>query len=469
MRWSYRKSIRIPGGGRINVSSRGVSTSWGVGGLRVRFGPGSGRSASRDSRTRNAGNTETNGGTGCLAVLGVIVALVALSLVIKVLMTPWPWIAIGLYAVYSLGTTILSAHRRQRARQAVLAVCSAQLDLDESRLERNLARLQEYARSNLEAATLLSAHQAMRGKYDVAIDTLQRLRLCADDSVAASPLEIQFPGIPVPIRLMELTDLEAARRVLREHLLAVSGRASEVVRTMKTPDSPELIPISTWVLAEAHVALQDHQLATATLKQAVDALHAAHPAWTRAYRRMLASEYELLGFLENAIQVWRVLAGEGDGEAKSRMQVAQQKLEVRQRDERQRAIDAAEQRRAAEEAHAQAEADRRELAAAARTSAKVKGAKTPAGRRSALQSGLLEISSPELRQQLTLEAARAEVEAVLVKATTLKTTKTKRRHLEDALTALRADEIPDELQEQEIALLEKALADLTSFGTLDAL
>lgn len=250
MRWSYRKSIRIPGGGRINVSSRGISTSWGIGGLRVRFGPGSGRSGSRTSRT-SAGSTGSGGGTGCLAVLGVIAALVVLSVVIQILMTPWPWIALGLYATYSVCTRILAAHRRQRARQVVLEVCSAQLDLDEPRLRMKVAKLENYAGSNLEAAILLSAHQALEGRYDVAIETLQRVKVAVGEVGKTSPLVLQFPGIPVPIPLATLTETHEVRQILRDHLFALSGSAAEVVRTVKTPASPALLPIATWVLLDS--------------------------------------------------------------------------------------------------------------------------------------------------------------------------------------------------------------------------
>jgi hypothetical protein len=57
-------------------------------------------------------------------------------------------------------------------------------------------------------------------------------------------------------------------------------------------------------------------------------------------------------------------------------------------------------------------------------------------------------------------AARAEVEGVLAKAASLKTSRAKRRYLEDALAALRADDVPDDLQAREIALLEESLAEL---------
>ncbi|MBZ5708748.1 hypothetical protein [Nannocystis pusilla] len=134
-----------------------------------------------------------------------------------------------------------------------------------------------------------------------------------------------------------------------------------------------------------------------------------------------------------------------------RQQAEARRLEEAARREAERA--AARERAAREEAQ-------REHDAAVRWTTKIQAAKTPGGRRSALQSGLAELTSPHLRQGLLVEAARADVQAVLFKASTLKTARAKRRHLEDALAALRTDEVPDDLQTQEIALLERSLADI---------
>ncbi|WP_437896534.1 hypothetical protein [Sorangium sp. So ce124] len=92
--------------------------------------------------------------------------------------------------------------------------------------------------------------------------------------------------------------------------------------------------------------------------------------------------------------------------------------------------------------------------------AKLEAAKGPAGRRSAVRFGLERLTLHDLRDQLLLEASQIEVDAVLEKVDGLKTAAAKRRHLLTALDAVRSDEVPDELQAQQIRWLEEALAAL---------
>ncbi|WP_437975482.1 hypothetical protein WMF11_47275 [Sorangium sp. So ce295] len=92
--------------------------------------------------------------------------------------------------------------------------------------------------------------------------------------------------------------------------------------------------------------------------------------------------------------------------------------------------------------------------------AKLEAAKGPAGRRSAVRFGLERLTLQDLREQLLLEASQIEVDAVLEKVDGLKTAAAKRRHLLAALDAVRSDEVPDELQAQQIRWIEEALAAL---------
>jgi hypothetical protein len=96
----------------------------------------------------------------------------------------------------------------------------------------------------------------------------------------------------------------------------------------------------------------------------------------------------------------------------------------------------------------------------ASTLERLESAKGPAARRNALAQALTEIPAGPDRQRLLLEASRIEVDAVLTKVDGLKTASAKRRHLEAALTALKADDLPDELQAEEQRWLEDALAEL---------
>jgi hypothetical protein len=68
--------------------------------------------------------------------------------------------------------------------------------------------------------------------------------------------------------------------------------------------------------------------------------------------------------------------------------------------------------------------------------------------------------TPEERLQLLLEASRLDTDDTLEKVESLKSKAVKRRRLEEALSAIRADAVPDELQADQIALLEEALRTL---------
>lgn len=88
---------------------------------------------------------------------------------------------------------------------------------------------------------------------------------------------------------------------------------------------------------------------------------------------------------------------------------------------------------------------------------RIERASGPVSRRNALAAALAELPSGQHRTTLLVEASRIEVNAVLDKVDSLKTPSAKRRHLEAALRTLREDELPDELQREQLAWLEDAL------------
>lgn len=94
------------------------------------------------------------------------------------------------------------------------------------------------------------------------------------------------------------------------------------------------------------------------------------------------------------------------------------------------------------------------------TLGRVAAAKGSAGRRAALRYGLSALGAPAARERLKAECSRIEVEAVLDKVDGLKTKAAKRRNLEAALADIRDDDVPDELQADQIQWLEQALAEL---------
>lgn len=92
--------------------------------------------------------------------------------------------------------------------------------------------------------------------------------------------------------------------------------------------------------------------------------------------------------------------------------------------------------------------------------ARIESYKGPVARRNALKRVVEEIADPEARRALVLAASKIETAAVLNKVDTLTTIPAKRRHLEKAIAELRADDIPDDLQAEELSTLEAALRSL---------
>lgn len=487
MRLGLRKSFRLPGGVRVNVSSRGVNTSWGIGGLR--FSSGSGRRSS--GRRARSGGGSAGGASGCLVLVIGFGVLVVVSTVVKILMTPWPWIALGGYLLFVAGRHLLVVHAEQRTRWAVLATVSAQAGGDAALLRSCLAELAAHSDKSCEAALLLVAHRIAEGAHDAAFEVLSDLAAIEGEVVSPQALVLRFPGIPLPVALAGLTSTQEVARILQQHVLVQMGRAQEVVNTPRSPHSPLMVPLAAWVQVEAYAALAHHALAASTSQQVL--VTGLPPPWANAFLRALAHAHEAEGRWGEAAEAWQQLAGAGDMQADASLQAARAKVAdiadanrrradalaeaqaMHDEAERRRAAELAEQRRRDADAlalrdaarreverqatleRARVEAIAREVEVVSRSSDKILAAKTPAGRRSALQAGLASLTSPERRQELLAVAARADVEAVIAKAAALKSVKAKRRHLEEALAALRADIVPDELQAQEIALLEQSL------------
>jgi hypothetical protein len=84
----------------------------------------------------------------------------------------------------------------------------------------------------------------------------------------------------------------------------------------------------------------------------------------------------------------------------------------------------------------------------------------PVARRHAVASALAELTDPYERQQLVLAASRIEIGQVLERVAGTSSVATKRKLLKRAIDELRADNIPDELQAEELRQLEERLRSL---------
>jgi hypothetical protein len=92
--------------------------------------------------------------------------------------------------------------------------------------------------------------------------------------------------------------------------------------------------------------------------------------------------------------------------------------------------------------------------------ARIESYKGAEARRNALARALEEIADPRERCQLVLAASRIETAAVLDRVDGLATAAAKKRHLEKAIAELRSDDVPDELQAEQLRELESRLREL---------
>lgn len=95
-----------------------------------------------------------------------------------------------------------------------------------------------------------------------------------------------------------------------------------------------------------------------------------------------------------------------------------------------------------------------------KTIAKLETAKGQATRARVLEAALAETKSTDTHARLLLEASRINARAILDKVDTLKSNGAKRRHLTEAIAAIKNDPVPDEMQADEISWLETALKGL---------
>jgi hypothetical protein len=115
--------------------------------------------------------------------------------------------------------------------------------------------------------------------------------------------------------------------------------------------------------------------------------------------------------------------------------------------------------KAAQEAERKEQSDRSE--AFHRLLDRLSRAKTAATREKIVGEAKVEAAlTAQQRLRLLLEASKADTDDTLEKVETLKSRAVKRRRLEEMLAVIRADDVPDDMQADQIALLEEALRTL---------
>lgn len=137
--------------------------------------------------------------------------------------------------------------------------------------------------------------------------------------------------------------------------------------------------------------------------------------------------------------------------------------EARLRPQREAAAAAEYARRAEQERFAMAEAEKEAFNNAL---SKLEAARGPAARRNAIDKAFKTIQNPMMRMRLLTEAAQALVNVALEKAESMKSTAARRNALQSALDELLADDVPDELQQQQLSALQAALNELDAENSM---
>lgn len=427
-------------------------------------------------RRRLISTRRGRGGSGGGAVLLLLVAAGAVvlwvvwtivSAVLAALATPYPWIVLALAGLGYAGYRLAGILRRERLEALFFDTVAALHDGD-PRAAELLGQLEHRGHNEADAMLLIAAGAANQGQVQDALAALDRASaLAAGIGRLSGGLPLDFPGLPATLWFFADGWGSGGLEVARAQLRVLAGQARLAVDTLRPTAMDPAYAIAMSTLAEAHAVLGDPARAAAALKEALRAKELdAEIAHNLRYR--LAWLLEQQGAAAAAQREYRALVDAGGHEDAAERLAAieeaaaeERRRKAEARREAQEAQAAAEeQRRLADAQRLQRESELREEETLRQALDRLEGAKGPAGRRAALSWGLDRLTIPALRQRLMVEASRVEVEAVLDKVDGLKTAAAKRRHLTAALEALRADEIPDEVQAQQIRWLEEAIAAL---------
>jgi hypothetical protein len=91
---------------------------------------------------------------------------------------------------------------------------------------------------------------------------------------------------------------------------------------------------------------------------------------------------------------------------------------------------------------------------------KIQSSRGAVARRNALVRALDTVHDQHERQEVVQAASRIEVAAIMAKVDGLSSAIAKKRELQNAIAAIRVDNVPEELQEAELQQLETRLREL---------
>jgi hypothetical protein len=379
--------------------------------------------------------SHASAGSGCLllvaaaAVIGV--AVWVLSLVVALFMTPIPYVtAAVLGAVY-----LVRCIRRAGIEKLYWDVVAGRHGWLPKSAERE-TELWRRGGQEPDVLALQAVCLAADGWLPQAITCIDAAaRLSQRLGRVSGGVALWVPGQVEPIEIGAGAS-GAANLALIQGCLEVLRGDGQAALTFLVPRLHEPhYGAAAYALAEAYRLAGSAPRAAAVLHEALRRV--AQPGIERALRYRRAVLLESLGAGIDAMHELRTVLASGPyADASHRLSV----LEHQQSEVRAREV-------AARDASAYHEA-----------LSNVRLARGPTSRANALYAALAKIAQPHVREQLLLEASRLEVQAVLEKVAGLKTKSARVRNLQEAIARLKVDEVPDVLQADELAYLERSLA-----------
>lgn len=376
-------------------------------------------------------------GLGCLIIIVggfVLSALVAvLGAIASLFLTPIPYVLLAMVAA----GYVIHRVREERLKKLYFDAVAAIERLPGS----NAASVDRLWASRSTEADLLVLQAALLAQSARNDDALRYLHAAGSKAQRIGALSggaaLWFPGLLEPLWFGGTPATSANLHLAYGQLQALAGRTHEAVQTLAPRLHEPHFAAALGALADAYARAGRLDRAAAVLQQWL--YRVADPSIQRDLRYRVAVYLDEAGSSEAAgSELRRVLVSGDYADARQRLQ----RIDGQRAASRERALVAQDE------------------AAFNDAVARVRDARGPKSRERALEAGLARLQQPHMRELLLLEASRLEVEAVLERVAGLKTKKAKERNLREALDRLLSDDVPDELQREEIAMLQQALGAL---------
>jgi hypothetical protein len=252
---------------------------------------------------------------GCVVLAGVLFLLwlvkIVVGVIVAVLSTPYPWIAMGLagaaFAVFH-GHRIF---RTERRKKLFFDAVAALRDADPGAPDL-LAALEQRCSDEADALLVVAVTAARQGRY---MDTYTLLdgvgQRATTIGALAGGLELQFPGLAGPLRFDRASPAPTTIEHLKGHMLTLAGRPQEALAHLAIKLSDPDYVVGLGALADAREAVGDRNGAITALRTAI-ASSSSDPTRSRFFRYKLAHVLEAGGAPTAAMDEYERLLVDGE-------------------------------------------------------------------------------------------------------------------------------------------------------------